>query len=590
MLIRLITSSADIDQGVLGEEVGSSTITATESDPEALTAAGPVGFTILPSTGPAPVPDPIIIEDTTNLFLNPTGGLDANDGLSAVNAKQTWAGIKAVDLSTITGIYMLAGEKTTGEQFWKGSFSSFRGTSLTDLAILSSYYLDVGIPKDGLGGFARPIVEGTAQRIYDYDGGNLMDPTQMVPPATATQQGFNGMIGDQGAKRADEDGFIFVKNFHVRHAGGAGINFRDLRGIFLENNYSELVLGAGILLHRIQQGHCINNFISGSGGGEEFIAGHTQHPVNLSVKECNDYIVDNNIVWNSWGEMIGLWGGTKRCRVQDNACVDGSKIKYYIDSTRNTVYRRNIVIQSGLPDIGGNYSALRNADGFSIQGGEAFQFPPQGNLDPLTDKTGDSAIYANVMVNARYPFVFWDSDAAQNGNPPMNLGGFYIFRNTIIDATQEMNEFGNVSWTADDGRIWDNRFLQFEGAQHNVDAQVPRGTWTTENNSWNIPLNQPPWTNNIDDDWLADTTGWDTLYTLINNVTVDNHIPIEDIQDFIDAVVAKMSSPLGNAVNSGHTNNAHPSTVTIASFEDVDYNGNEYNTNDLGAIRSELPA
>jgi len=107
-----------------------------------------------------------------------------------------------------------------------------------------------------------------------------------------------------------------------------------------------------------------------------------------------------------------------------------------------------------------------------------------------------------------------------------------------------------------------------------------------DSNSWNGVTGVPGWVNDITSSvWSGDTSGWDSLHTL-GVWETDGHISFANIDAFVIAVKAKINSgaPIGAAIDGGHTGLGHPASVTIATFDNTDFNGKIYATNDIGAL------
>jgi hypothetical protein len=489
---------------------------------------------------------------STNLYMDPTGGSDSNNGLYATDQgggngpKKTFAGINALNLSSVTGIWLLAGTTTTCKT--EGSFydqTDFIGTA-NKYSVLGSYFIQNGThPVRGLGGNARPIVQGTVARPHDYDGTNQLGNSGVYPTATATAASRAGLIGVD-AQAAPYAGYIQVENIHVRHSGGRGIVYRDVDNVSVINCYAELCLSSGI---RSQSGSNIlfdGNYVTGCCGTQQWY-GHNSRPHALSVRgTASNVIIRNNVIWQNWGESTGA--GHDICTdflIEDNVIFDNKHVHIYVTACQDSVVRRNLCFQSGK--AANNYSTfgVGGPNGLSYQGAE------EGENGGVEDKTANCAFYSNIVIGANRANIFQDQDA----NPTKGSGisgdmkDFWIFRNTFIDAgSQEYGETGPGRTTSTGTiRVWDNMHLTFEDGAHDVDPDVPRGIRSLENNSWNGTGVPGHFSNNVTGDvWTGDESGWQTH--ALATWSADNHIEIENVEAYITAVKAKLGGPTGAAM------------------------------------------
>jgi hypothetical protein len=516
-----------------------------------------------------------LTEGGTIVFVDTALGNNSYDGLygefqddvAGVNGpKADLNGVKAMNLANVTAIYMKAGSKTTGEQFWNEW--DFKGTDANNYAIFGAYYLNNGSPIRGLGGGARPIVEGTATRPHDYDGTNRLHENQLIPQppyqpnnqransrgyVSASRAGLLGVDADRTGFEGD-DWFIQYENIHVRHSGGRGIFHRAVHYVKYINCFAELCISSGLRCQSLDNILYDGNYVSGCGGTQQWF-NHNSRPHALAVRgTANNVTIRNNTVWHNWGESTGA--GQDMCReflIEDNNIFDNKHVHIYLTACVRSVVRRNLCFQTGYPGGGGQlkYASIAGQGGpnsLSYQGAEEFE-----NIESQADKTRDCAIYSNVVIACNRANVMQDQDA----NP-----------------------------TKGSGRIWDNMHLSFVKGVHSVDPNFPRGVWTSESNGWNQSSGLPSWDNNIQPiGFTGDTTGWTSLYTL-GTYSSDGHIEIENVDDFVQAVKDKVVTlaPTGNAVDSGHSTNGHASNITIASFDNTDFFNNTYSTNDIGAI------
>ena len=528
---------------------------------------------------------PGLPENATTVFVDPDNGSDSYNGLygefqsGSDGPLATLNGVNALDLSTITAIYILVGTTITCED--DGDFfdeDEFRGSPGT-YAVFGAYYLSSGVPYRGLNGLARPIIQGTAARPHDYDGANVLGYQNVYPEAEPTRQSFNALVGSDPGSSNGYDGWNRVENLHVRHSGGRGIFYRYVNYIQIVNCVGELCLASGIRGQDLNDILIDGCYVTGCCASQEYY-GFSSRPHALSL--AGNLIrgtVRNCVSWQNWGESMGCGNGLQEdCLWEDNVSFDNKHILWYADAAQRLVLRRNLLFMSGRD--ANNYSDVGGASGFSLQAGERNQFPP---LDPDTDRSEDMMIYGNIIIGASSGVVFWDSYSNQTGQANGDFGDMYIFRNTFIDCVQEMGEI-NAAWTADNGRIWDNMFLTFDDTAHEIENGVPRGTWDEEDNAFNGSSGLPSWTGNITGTmWTGDTSGWDSLESL-GTWSADDHIELANVDAFITAVKAKLGGPDGSAVGGGHSTNGHAASITIASFDDTDFNGDAYSTDDVGAI------
>ena len=131
--------------------------------------------------------------------------------------------------------------------------------------------------------------------------------------------------------------------------------------------------------------------------------------------------------------------------------------------------------------------------------------------------------------------------------------------------------------------------LAYNDNNHNVEDL--RGTWSEEDNAWGETVGVPAWTRDVGPNiWSGDTLGWDDLQSLAI-WEADDHVSHANVEAFVQAVRDKINTgkPILDAVGNGHdysVEGGHPPSVTIAAFDNLDFNGNEYVTNDTGALRA----
>ena len=550
-----------------------------------------LGNTVIPPPPPPPDEGEGLTEGGNVVFLDTTGGDDTWDGLygddqgdASGGPLKTFAAVNALDLSNVVGIYLLEGTTSTGTGFWNQT--DFTGTA-EEPAVLGAYYMNAGTPTRGLNAGNRPIIQGTAARIFDYDGTNQLSNSQMVPSWTDRSPSASFPAG-QGLVGADfdvpTDAYIRIENLYIRHSGGRGIRYTFADHLQVFNCYVQLCLDSGIQLRDCAGDIQItDSYCSGCAGGEQWVSLISTRPSSISLRRCGEadsVKIQRNVVWQQWGEAINCWFDAPNVLMEDNVSIDSSIIHFYIDSTRDSVFRRNLAFQSGGSKSNG-CSDLRDAPMFSHQIGEFDQFA--NDTEKLAICSQNNVFYGNIGIGCRQMHEFWDQDYSRgSGLTQGNYRDYYIFRNTSINAGQEYDSLGSTGhWTADNLRVWDNMHLQFDGRSHSIDANWAAKTSLANNNAWN---NTPPsgFTNNITGDtWDGDETGFENLQSL-TTWEADDHIDISDIDDYITAVKAKLGGPTGGSVGSGSAG-VHPSGITVASFVDLDFDITPYVTNDVGA-------
>lgn len=556
--------------------------------------------TVIPQLGPPSSAQVTVVdlsgtdslaEGSINVFLDPVNGNDAYNGLHATfkggtsGPKKTWTGVKALNLVNKVGIYMKEGTTTTQENFHNQS--DFVGTS-TQYRQISAYHLINNVPFQGINNAARPIIQGTTNWM-GYDGSNKPAITSLWPTPTSTSINFGFMIGQS----IGTDCFWEVSWLHVRHAGSRGIGGERVRGFKVHDCWIEKTLGQAVLFNECLTGGsliCERNVALGNAGGQVYYA-HTDHPAIFAVAETDfrgepePITFRNNICGLNWGENFDAFRGAYNVLFEDNSSFDTDRVKYYADAAEDVVFRRNLAFQSGKTTLN-NCSGIRQENAFSLQGGEAYMYVPQGSFDPLVVNTRNVAVYANVAIGTRAFMTFWDSHQAQVGGGATDMEHVWIFRNTVINADAEIDEF-NGSWTVSNGRISDNMFLAFNDGAHNFEQTIERGTWVNQNNAFSgtIGAMEAGWTNNLTATWSGETTGWDTLHTLTPGWTADFGLSMQAAVDFVAAVKLRLENnlPTGDCAAGGRAW-TNPPTITTKPFENTDFFGNEYLANDVGAI------
>ncbi len=543
----------------------------------------------------------------SNLFLDPVNGNDAWDGeygeflAELKGPKKTWAGIAALDLSLTTGIWFKAGSTITGVLV--DVDTAFIGAP-ADFNVIGAYYLEAGAAFRGLNSLPRVIIQGTVTRPLDYDGTKNLTGAQHFPSFTEGAGNFTSESalldlsmqpgGNPLRKATAIARYIDVENIFVRHSGGAGFKSDAGSDIIFTNTFSDCTAGPGYQIQRTVDVIVEDSFMTASAYGDEYY-GHDIGTANAQANQSDRITYRRNLAWLNYGEVFDSFAtstGANDNLFEDNVSFDTTRLHFYNSAGSRNVIRRNLTFQS-------NRVATKAGHDFSGQK-EAFRQFAMMAAEPqeaLNSKSVDCAIYSNISIFGMNQLSFADQYRQVNGGAQHDFLSMYAFHNTFIAGFKEIDtDSGGADPKASDGKCQYNMFLfptDTDGVSDNQ-HKVRLVGWADadqKHNGWDSTLDSQTttWINNIASPAHShDTTGWDSLETLATWDLHNGHgMSIDNAIAFVAAVKAKLGVPSGNAADvSADAVPGHPTSITIASYDGLDFNGDAFVTNDLGAIRA----
>jgi hypothetical protein len=221
--------------------------------------------------------------------------------------------------------------------------------------------------------------------------------------------------------------------------------------------------------------------------------------------------------------------------------------------------------------------------------------------EPLEHKTTNCAVYSNIFIWGERAQFFQDDYRLSKGGSQHDFQSMYCFHNTFISAFNEaVTDGGTANPRASDGRWQYNLHLYPVDTNGTLDSthKIRLVSWTDsdqKHNGWSDNQDSQTdgnWTNNIVitdvTDHSYDTSGWDDLQSLGTWNLHDGHgMDIDNAIALVAAVKAKLGVPKAAAADvSSDAVPGHPTEITIASYDGLDFNGEAFITNDLGAIRA----
>ncbi len=198
---------------------------------------------------------------------------------------------------------------------------------------------------------------------------------------------------------------------------------------------------------------------------------------NIGGRKTTGTVVENNEVYGSSAEGIGLYDGSSNCTVAHNVIHDNFSVNLYLDSISHSVFDGNFIYES--------------TPGNDLEG---IEISDEGHYSDLAAPVNSyNTIINNVIVGHQIGIAFWYSDewSTQQLNDESGLRYDVISNNTVVDNQ------GALKWDASPAHvgttIQNNIFVSAAGTNPSYLLQAnSAGGISLDHNLWYAPdLSQP---------------------------------------------------------------------------------------------------
>ena len=339
-----------------------------------------------------------------------------------------------------------------------------------DRVIIGAYY---GLNKFGLGGKARPVIDGHFTHPKDVNSALV--------------------LYTNGA------GYVTVSDLQIINAKGTGIslsyNHSTVQNFtkhnIVRNCYVKRSKRVGILFARASYGLIENSTVEQasygySPGASIVISGMNDESLSLhnTVRGCT--------VFNGF-EGIGVYKGARYTTVENNTIYNCRSFHLYLANARDAVFRNNVIYETASRLPGDSRDKLIVVDA-------------EGHVGSIIKVTGSCKIYNNYLAGG----LVGISLLSNANNVGVYQSNNEIYNNRIIDCTNNF-EFNQVDPKWRNNKIYGNySFIYTKGLNH-ANNYLPSGvTWTA--NYFNSAVSGNAATNaHINKVWLSKNSGWQTL-------------------------------------------------------------------------------
>ena len=146
---------------------------------------------------------------------------------------------------------------------------------------------------------------------------------------------------------------------------------------------------------------------------------------NESDSAAHDILIENNEIYQSFGEGVNIFGHVDGAIVKNNIFWDTWAPAVHMPNSKNVVAEANLIYQTGDPkflregDPGGGFASIQEKDA------------RPGDISDIT-------IINNLVVGVKNHFAFWNDEL---GGPIKNL---LVANNTFVDAHSNTGDGGSI--------------------------------------------------------------------------------------------------------------------------------------------------
>jgi Periplasmic copper-binding protein (NosD) len=193
---------------------------------------------------------------------------------------------------------------------------------------------------------------------------------------------------------------------------------------------------------------------------------------NISGRKTTGTVVENNEVYGSSAEGVGLYDGSTNCTVAHNVIHDNYSVNLYLDSISHSLFDGNLIYES---------SPSNDLEGIELS--------DEGHYSDLAAPVNSyNTIINNVIVGHNLGIVFWYSGewSTQALNDESGLRHDTISNNTLV------NNVGSLKWDASPAHVGttieNNIFVAAAGTSpiYLLQAKSAAGI-TLDHNLWFAP-------------------------------------------------------------------------------------------------------
>ena len=306
---------------------------------------------------------------------------------------------------------------------------------------LGAYHMKDGKPVIGLGGKARPNIDGLAQDKFNpYKGGMnnatlmAMQPTPTAHPDGRFKEGsMEGLFNFYDNEPYDL--MLWVQDLSVRYSGGRGFRFTQstggrARGLYMQNCYSQGTMKQWVHLAGVYDFIIKGARVTLSGVEFNYWDPPSNRQAALATKgtegdpdtPCNGWF-DDPLIWQGWSsESVNSNSGNRGAGVLDGFAVDSGLYCYYDDRTPDMGLQRCIAIRTDSEAFK-DYTSGEHGRGlvaFSVQNEEhdgSFDWTGTYNTpeDFAKYRTHDSVLEQCIAIGYAHSFGFQSQCSTKQG-------------------------------------------------------------------------------------------------------------------------------------------------------------------------------
>jgi parallel beta-helix repeat protein len=370
------------------------------------------------------------------------------------------AQVNAYNFSTSDKLYFRAGTTL----LMTAQFTVKWGGTSNDRAVIGAYHVIGGQPVVGLGGNARPVLDGNEWTV-------------------PTREGYGAIISHR-----DRIGYLTIQDLEIRNSGAQGIQLGNTYGVTGLSNTHHIVRNCVIVRpwrqgisvarasYNLIEGNTISNSSYGhnkpnrvGGAGIEITGMHDE----LSAVHN---IVRNNVVFRAAFEGIGAYKQARYTIIEDNVAYD-SAVNIYISRSRNQIIRNNLVYCTPNAYRGANQcrnitmvSEVGNLGDYSFEvpigGNEVY-----GNYIAGGNSGIEMGVYSDVLIGQKESKIYNNRVVDNNANFKFNRDTTGDWRDNIIRE--------NFSFSYTSGFVHTNRMspngVAWENNHHNTTVATVTG-------------------------------------------------------------------------------------------------------------------
>jgi parallel beta-helix repeat protein len=321
------------------------------------------------------------------------GGNDSADGRSHGTAWASLSKVNSYGFAAGDVVLLQEGSRFVGQVTvdWAGTSSA--------RAVLGAYYLDGATPVRGYRS-ARPIIDGEDRLPAGH---------------------YDALVNVRAHR-------VRVENLRIVDSEGRAISAANVNDIEIIGNSVHNTYNAGIHFLRSTGSRMEGNIVSGQGIGSP--EDGAPWGAALEAVTCVDVIIRNNVVSEVYGEGINAHTGSSNTLIEGNYVFGVRAVGIYVDTSFDTIIRRNIVLGTANSHWWRSASAV--GAGIALNN-ELYHYPVGGGSLSTDVQARRTKVYNNLVAYTTSGLALWGALSSSSFDSTL------VYNNTFVDNNTQVS-------------------------------------------------------------------------------------------------------------------------------------------------------